>query len=472
MENNIIFTDFFRFNDAGGVTAFSLYNGQDVVNIPYHVFYQDIKKSAAYFIQQNLIREHIAIVAQNSYEWIVTFFGIAASGNTAILLNPDLPEETLRAQCRTADVHFVCCGTAAQAALFSEHKTALLNDISSDFPETEVILPYRNANETLLMMFTSGTTGKSKAVEFSIQGILSYLEDVSAIVSDTDRLLLSVPLHHVLGLLSALSRLYQNQTICIGRGIRYLLLDMPVLNPGIISMVPSILESIVKLLKRATTQEMRNKCIGNNLKAISVGGASANLDLCRYLMSIGISVQSAYGMTETAGAGTWCEWNESNLGSIGKLYGRTECRIQDGELLLRGPSMMKGYYKDPAETELLFRDGWLHTGDMGYCGEDGYYYLTGRKKNVIILSNGENVNPEEIEAKWGACEAIQECMVYSDGKGICADVYTAEPDTAAAFIKAYNEEMPMYRQVYKVNYSATPLEKTGSGKIKRKVNVS
>ena len=133
--------------------------------------------------------------------------------------------------------------------------------------------------------------------------------------------------------------------------------------------------------------------------------------------------------------------------------------------------MMKGYYKDPEETAKLFEDGWLHTGDMGYCDKDGYYYITGRKKNVIILSNGENVNPEEIEAQWGACEAIEECMVYSDGKGICADVYTTEPEIADRFIKAYNENMPLYRQVYKINYTTTPLEKTGSGKIKRKANV-
>ena len=188
------------------------------------------------------------------------------------------------------------------------------------------------------------------------------------------------------------------------------------------------------------------------------------------MMDSGIQVQTFYGMTESTGPNLWGVWTESNLGTIGKPFGSTVCRIENGELLLKGPAVMKGYYKDPEATAEIMEDGWLHTGDLAYCDDNGYYYLTGRKKNVIILSNGENVNPEEIEARFGQCTEILECMVYSDGKGIRAEVYTENERAAADYIRKYNGEVPLYRQVYKVDYSPVPLEKTGSGKIRRKGN--
>ena len=158
------------------------------------------------------------------------------------------------------------------------------------------------------------------------------------------------------------------------------------------------------------------------------------------------------------------------MGTIGRPYGETECRIVGGELLMRTPAIMNGYYKNPGETAKILENGWLHTGDLAHCDENGYYYLIGRKKNVMILSNGENVNPEEIEAAFSECPEILESMVYNDAKGICADVYTKEKAACAAFIRKYNDSVPLYRQVYKVNYSAAPLKKTGTGKIKRKEN--
>ena len=178
-----------------------------------------------------------------------------------------------------------------------------------------------------------------------------------------------------------------------------------------------------------------------------------------------------YGMTEIL-APAWSIIDDiSRYRSAGKFTKTTQYRFVDNELLLTGPTLMKGYYKDAEETQSVIEDGWIHTGDLGYCDEDGYFYLTGRKKNVIILSNGENVNPEEIEAQFGNCESILECMVYADEKGICADVYSHNQEDSAIFIKKYNKSVPRYQQVYKINYTTTPLEKTGSGKIKRKANV-
>jgi len=248
-------------------------------------------------------------------------------------------------------------------------------------------------------------------------------------------------------------------------------MDMPVLNPTTINAVPSIVESLLKVFRRASDTLARSKFVGNRFSLICVSGAVLKPTVSSYLKSLGIEISVYYGMSEVTGAATWLQLDEDHLGATGKFCEYTQYRFEDGELLLSGPTLMKQYYKDPEETQKVIGNRWIHTGDMGYCDQDGYLYLTGRKKNVIILSNGENVNPEEVEEKLSVCECIVECMVYGDGKGICAEVYTDNQDAAAAFIREYNAQTPMYRQVYKVLYTDEPLEKTGSGKIKRKENV-
>ena len=474
MENNAYIQRFLqRFQSANDeAVAFSIYDGNQVENITYRQFLKDILNAAGYFKKNNIHKQHVALVAHNSYTWLVTYFAISAAGNTVVLMNPDLPVELLQRQCDYADVTLVCVQTLPECgALAGSAKWVPFSELKSDDSFSLDAIWHHQPDETVVMMFTSGTTGKSKAVEYSAENIQSYLDDLLEILELPDRLLLIAPLHHILGLVSALSRLDNEQTVCIGRGSRNMLMDIPKLNPTFIPMVPLMLESIVKLLKNARTKEQQERYLGNQLKGISVGGAGVKPDVCRCFMERGIKIHSAYGLTETTGAGTFGSLSIEKIRSVGKLYGRTQIKIADGELLLKGPSVMKGYYKDPEETAKVIKDGWLYTGDMGYCDEDGYYYITGRKKNVIILSNGENVNPEEIEAAFGECSAIEEVLIYSDGKGICADVFTQKPDIAAAYIKAYNANMPMYRQVYKVNYTEEPLPKTGSGKIKRKENL-
>ena len=454
--------------------AFSLYDGSGVTHIPFRKFLEDVLQATGYFVHKGMKCRHIAIAAPNSYDWLVMFLAITGSGNVAVLLNQDLPEEVVGRQCKQADVTVICTDCPDRFA--GLHDTDMewigFEEIKKGHPVALDDICCANSDETVAMIFTSGTTGKSKIVVFTAYNLQSILVDLEEELSGPNlrSVLLMFPLYHISGLTMVISLLRVNRTICIGRGIRYLLMDIPVLNPSIIPMVPATLNSLVKLLKTAKSEEDRRKYIGSDLAAIAVGGASVNPALCRYMMDLGIEVRSAYGMTESAGAGTFCIWQDENMGSIGKPYGKTECRIVDGELLLRSPSVMKGYYKDPEETAKILEDGWLHTGDLAYCDDNGYYYLTGRKKNVMILSNGENVNPEEIEAAFSECPEILESMVYNDAKGICADVYTKEKAACAAFIRKYNDSVPLYRQVYKVNYSASPLEKTGSGKIKRKEN--
>lgn len=449
-----------------GATAFSLYDGKWVTDVTYHIFTADILRAAGYFQAHGIHGQHIALIASNSYGWLTVYFAIAASGNVPVLLNPALPKKILLEQCRMTDVSLVC----GQCEPMGDIPTLSFSDLWSPASLDLEEVPVPDPEATALLMFTSGTTGKSKAVALSHRNMAYsiYHADGFFLGQGIDRTLLVLPMYHIGGLRGALTFLQRGKTVCIGRGIAHMLMDMPVLSPTQVLLVPSMAESLVKLLKRTKSAEEREKYLGKNLRRIVFGGADAKPAVCQYLMGLGFSVESGYAMTETAGVGTWGLWDENHRNTIGRPCGQMQCRIQDGEILLKGPSVMKGYYKDPAATAQILQDGWVHTGDLGHCDKDGCYYITGRKKNVIILSNGENVSPEDVEDILGRCEAIRECMVYGDGKGILADIYTDDPQAAAEFIRAYNREMPLYRQVYKINFTAGPLEKSASGKLKRK----
>lgn len=444
--------------------------------ITYSQFGSDILKISNYLLQNNIKKQNIALIYPTSYELFTVFFGILASGNIAVVLNPSLPHFMLNWQCNTADVTIGCStpdqisewkqdGYDLQWLTFEQMQTA------APLALDEVYL--HQPDETAVLMFTSGTTGKSKAVEITFENlrVSAQSADVMYAVKGMENAFSAVPRYHIAGLRGAITCFHHHNTLNIGRGLKYLFMDMPVINPTSMVMVPLMVENVVKLLKRMPDENDWVKYIGKYFRRINVGGATLKPSTTRYLIEKGFTVDISYAMTETTGSATWCVLGEDHINSIGKPLAGTQLRIKDGEILIKGPTVMKGYYKDPEETAKVMEDGWLHTGDMGYCDENGYYYLTGRKKNVIILSNGENVNPEEIEAKFSECDAIAECLVYGDGKGICADIYTQDQAASAEFIQNYNESVPSYRQVYKVMYSAEPLEKTGSGKIKRKENV-
>lgn len=471
-NNNYVYQLLKRFPEESRV-AFALYDGKETTNITYGEFRNDVLKAAGYFQERKIVNQHIAILAPNSYNWQVAFFGIVASGNVAVLVNQDLPNEERLQHIQNADTT-ILCGNEADAARYTADSTlpwfSFEQIVAGNAIRLEEVV--RVAPETtIVLMATSGTTGKSKIAEFSDGSIRAAMENFKILTERKERLLLPVPFFHISGMATVGAYLCQEGTICLGRGARYLLQDMPKLNPSMVCTVPTMLNSMLKLLRTCRSEKDFRNILGTNMRRVSVGGTDVPLELWRELAKYGIEEQICYGMTESVGCGTQCVVDEITMGTVGKPYGTRECRIEDGELLLRGPAIMKGYYKDPEETAKVLRDGWLHTGDLAKIDENGNYHLVGRKKNVIILSNGENVNPEEIEAKFSQCSAISECLVYGDGKGICADLYAPMgKEQAEEFIVAYNRSVPMYRQVYRRNYATEPLEKTASGKIKRKGN--
>lgn len=454
-------------------TAFSFFDGNVQTNITYHQFVDDILKAAGYFKANNIIRQHIALAAPNSYDWLVAAFAIMVSGNTLALMNPSLPADLLQWQYHKADITMLCSEDSLAEELCPSNAGVKFIPFSSLWgckPISMCDVYSASPEETNVLLFTSGTTGQSKVVELSSHNLENALFNLAETHGKPgmEKVFTILPLFHVAGFFCLFQTTDHYHTLCLGRGPKYVFMDMPVLNPTNISLVPAILDSIVKMYRVTKNPEDRQRFVGTSLQNISVGGAMITVSTIRFMLEQGITIDTLYGMTETAGDGIRCVLDEAHAGALGKLSGNMQCRLQDGEILLKNDSIMKGYYKDPEETAKIIEDGWIHTGDLGYCDADGYYYITGRKKNVIILSNGENINPEEVEATLGKSSAILECLVFSDGKGICADVYTEDQPSAMEFIKAYNADSPFYRQIYKVNYVDQPLEKTPTGKIKRK----
>ena len=456
--------------------AFTAYNGKTFSDISYPQFARDILKTVAHLQELGIKGQHIALMAPEDYRFFVMFFAAVLSGNAAVILNPALPNEMLQWQCKKADVS----AAYAPATLIGELGDSLpgmrwlaCETVREWEAREDTQIACVADDRTVLMMFTSGTTGQSKVVEMTGRNLEACAVSANCMYETPgmEIALHAIPRYHIGGFRSAMVCFNRLETVYIGRGIRYLFMDIPVFNPKCIVVVPAMLDNLVKLLQKARTDAQRERILGTRLRRVCVGGAAVKPQTALFLMDLGIDVDVIYGMTETACIATWCLLDREHLRTVGKPFGGMECKISDGEILVRGPAVMKGYYHDPEETAKVLEGEWIRTGDMGYCDESGFFYLTGRKKNVIILSNGENVNPEEIEAALGAWGSILECMVYGDGKGICADIYTQDRDTAMQDVKAYNENTPTYRQVYKVNYSDEPLPRTGSGKIKRKENV-
>ena len=184
-------------------------------------------------------------------------------------------------------------------------------------------------------------------------------------------------------------------------------------------------------------------------------------------MRQGFFVMQMYGLTETAGDGTWNNaQDEAHLSSVG-IGDEPTCQysIQEGELCIKGDPVMLGYYKEPEQTAEVLVDGWFHTGDLVRQDPDGYYYITGRKKNLIILASGENVSPEELEKLVLACPEALECQVMEKEDRICAQVYAPDdPDKVRAHITRINRTLPLYKRITKVEFRAEPFPRNATGK--------
>ena len=446
---------------------------------------------------------HIAIISKTGYEYITCLTGILISGNVAVPFAPEISvKEATDLFCRAdidmilfenefadkADVIKKNCPCIKYSYNIGDTETferiyAEFSDSSpyADLSETEV-----DENDCALIIFTSGTTGVRKGVMLSTKALVANTMSDEIKYDDNDISLSVLPMYHIFCFSGDyIKNLRTGVGLCLNGDIRDIITNLGLFRPGMMRVVPMIAQSLlqrVKFLisrKKLDAETAKNAVFGENMKWIFSGGAYLSPELAQEYEKLGIYLRQGYGMTE-AGCRISVPDEGVSTESVGRIIDICDARIENGEIQVKTPSVMLGYYKMPDETAKMFtEDGWLKTGDLGYISEDNQLYITGRVKNLIILSSGENVSPEAIEKKFSAYPLISEVVVYGENNNIAAEVYpdfeyaasNGISDIKGSIEKAVDEMNKKAKPshiIAQVKISDSPLEKTSTGKIKRK----
>ena len=442
---------------------------------------------------------HIAVTGATSYPWLVTYFGTVNSGSVAVPLDVSLPAEDLCELIDRAD---------ATVLVADELRKDLMEIVKSRCPklrylismqkeesdeetlsfrqllrEHEGVFGYEPEPDSLCtIMFTSGTTGKSKGVMLTQRNLAENATCLDMKIPPRTVILSVLPIHHAYCLsMDILKGISLGSVICINDSLLRVVKNIKLFQPNMIVMVPLMIETMAKKLEEVSglpPKLVKWQVFGKQFHTICSGGAYLPPAMIDLFDRYGITILQGYGMTECSPViSTTVSWNIRKE-SVGQLLPNCEAKTVDKELWVRGSSVMMGYYKMPEETAQTLEDGWLKTGDLGYADEDGFVYLTGRKKNLIITKNGENVSPEELENKIGEHRLVQEILVREKDGVIEAEIYPDYDyikkkrikDVSAALqqvIDEYNQGAPAYKKVYSLKVRETEFEKTTSRKIKR-----
>lgn len=443
--------------------------------------------------------KHIAIVGPTSYSWVVAYFGTADSGSVVVPLDANLPETDLcelidradvttlvydeakagvaqMASERCAKLEHILCMSEPHGIAKEQSMWELIGAQSAGFTYTP------QPDQLATIMFTSGTTGKSKGVMLTHRNLAENATCLDMGLESGIVILSVLPIHHAYCLsMDILKGISIGSVICINDSLLRVAKNIKLFEPNMILMVPLMIETLAKKLEEAAwipAPLVKAKVFGKQFHTVCSGGAYLNPAYLEMFKKYGITIWQGYGMTECSPVISTNYGDFMKDGSVGRLMPNCEAKVVDEELWVKGSSVMQGYYNMPKETEETLEDGWLKTGDLGYVDEDGFIFLTGRKKNLIITPNGENVSPEEIENKLAENRLVQEVLVRESEGVIEAEIF---PDYEYAgkkkikdiqselqkIIDAYNQGAPLYKRVFKIKVRETEFDKNTTKKIKR-----
>lgn len=461
------------------------------------------------FIKESISNDrlHIAIVGTTAFHYLTGFFGTVISNNIIVPLDCQLSAEDICDCINRADVtvfmydsrfsslvskvkelcpqvtHIIQLdGTPIEESIYS------LDDILQKHNGKSLNVEI-NPKDCTAIIYTSGTTGKSKGVMLSHENLIDNCFCGGDNESKLGDILLSaLPIHHVYCLsCDIILSLRYGTIVCINDNLMHLGKNIATFQPNKMLLVPMIIQTLLFKIKALCKENptidkkiIARKVLGDNLTIIFSGGAYLSPSLIEGFSEFGIKVAQGYGMTECSPRiTTGLEFEDNTLGSIGKIVNGCQVRIIDGEIQAKSKSVMMGYYKNPQATaETITEDGWLKTGDLGYQDDDGWLFITGRKKNLIILANGENVSPEELENKFADNLLVKEVLVYAKDYVITAEIFPnleyAEANNIVDIksqlqkdIDDINLTLPSAKTIRNLVVRNVEFEKTTSKKIKR-----
>jgi len=498
----------------------------EIERVSYANFRNDVRALASSLIRMGAAGKHCALIAKPSYEWIITYFAVLSSGAVLVPLDRDWLAEDLADTVSKADADFLFYESdIADKAEVISSKTSLLGSFVLDSEEglekliedgriifgedpdaylTQPIDPMKMS----LLVFTSGTTGKGKGVMLSQNAILSVVTDAIPYIDVGLKTVSVLPLHHTYG--STIMLLGHNMFGCevyISAGLRYVQKELREQKPEHLVLVPLYLETfyrkimanikekgkeklVANMIKvsnalRKTGVDQRAKffgeiraAFGGEVKTIITGGAPINPEIIDFFEGIGISTLNGYGITECAPLIAVNRSKNIVKGSVGNVLSIDTVRISEpnedgeGEILVKGPNVMLGYYKDHTATAEAFEKGYFKTGDYGKLSKSGILTITGRKKNLIILSNGKNVYPEEIENELTAVPGILDIIVYEgqSRRGLENNAIVAEISPDREYFETNGiTDMEAHFKGYIDTYNrgAVPYKKIGVIKIRK-----
>ena len=440
---------------------------------------QDIRRAVRYF--QSTVPEvrgkRICLWSNNSYAYAVNCYGIMLAGGVVVPLNQRKSWDELSYELQLVEPAAILtdgedygCNAEVQAAYGS-----ILRPMDGFAAcEPGELADDRDPEALMVLMFTSGTTGRSKGVMLCERNFFAVMHHhvsvgrhICEAKQDPDLIvdhLTVLPMFHLGAFGCLFSGPWMGWAQNLG-SLRSFYKDLQRMPSQDMAAVPVLVESIHHDLMSGRREKL------GQLWALNCMSAMFNPKTLLDLTRNGILISQFYGCTETTGGGLInFAADPEHIGAVGKPDGHCEFKLEDGEICLRGGDVMLGYYKDPEGTaEVIDTEGWFHTGDLARQDAEGYVFLTGRKKNLIILDSGENVSPEELEKLLEKCPAVQECLVKESGKKICAMVYCEEKEQSAvrAFITEVNRTLPLYKRMSAVEFSSGPLPRNAMGKLLR-----